>query len=300
MRRRGHGARRVVSKSSTTSALLPVASVDQLERIMARNARKVIVTVVTGATTEYQSQAFLGQLNQTIRQMRARGMTPADSSVIYLHATSEEIKNRLRRFYAKTGPSGGFCVPSAVIFHGKTHIRTFTEREVPKLLAVVSEEARTRYEQAKAKKMPFVKRAAWVAKRGAAAYAAWYTYRNVVPLALLAFENNVVKASFWNRFKDRSKKHLAHPQGGDERANVAESMKVLRRAALASDAEFFNGSVRLKVPPTDDSWLTTVERKAFQERGEARRALEPAQVDYNKEFPTRDGVREYLWGKPAL
>ena len=31
MRRRGHGARRVVSKSSTTSALLPVASVDQLE-----------------------------------------------------------------------------------------------------------------------------------------------------------------------------------------------------------------------------------------------------------------------------
>jgi len=62
-------------------------------------------------------------------------MTPADSSVIHLHATSEEIKNRLRRFYAKTGPSGGFCVPSAVIFHGKTHIRTFTEREVPKLLA---------------------------------------------------------------------------------------------------------------------------------------------------------------------
>ena len=124
-------------------------------------------------------------------------------------------------------------MPSAVIFHGKTHIRTFTEREVPKLLAVVSEEARTRYEQAKAKKMPFVKRAAWVAKRGAAAYAAWYTYHNVVPLALLAFENNVVKASFWNRFKDRSKKHLAHPRGGDERANVAESMKVLRRAALA-------------------------------------------------------------------
>ena len=252
--------------------------------------------VVTGAPTEYASQAFLGELQQRLRQARARGMSAADAATVYLHASSDEVKARLRRYYAKTGgPAGGFSVPSAVLFAGKTHVRTVTERDVSKLLALVTAEARVRHSEKSERFARIGGPALWLAKRGAAAYVALTLAGGIIRPALRTVVYGV-KALFP---KSEPAYKFRPAENAVRQRTVYESFSDIRQAAAEASAAALGDDAYVRpatdpVPTEPFASIRQLERRAA--RSEATKSHDSIQATYNRDVPTREEVERFVWG----
>lgn len=295
MRRSRPVARRTGGKGGA-NVLLAISSLEQLERLQGKHRSKLVVVVVTGAPTEYASQAFLGELQQRLRQARARGMSAADAATVYLHASSDEVKARLRRYYAKTGgPAGGFSVPSAVLFAGKTHVRTVTERDVSKLLALVTAEARVRHSEKSERFARIGGPALWLAKRGAAAYVALTLAGGIIRPALRTVVYGV-KALFP---KSEPAYKFRPAENAVRQRTVYESFSDIRQAAAEASAAALGDDAYVRpatdpIPTEPFASIRQLERRAA--RSEATKSYDSIQATYNRDVPTREEVERFVWG----